>query len=79
MHISDEVRRTLIRLALEIVIYLTLVVIYLFLILNFFTAPLVNLFKTNLGASAFLGLGLMIFQGLFLESVTSYLLDRLNL
>ncbi len=79
MHISDELKRTLIRLALEVIVYTALVVVYLFFIVHFFSEPLTALSKNDLVLYAGLALGLMVFQGIFLESVTTFLLDRLNL
>jgi hypothetical protein len=79
MQLSAATKRKLIRLALEIVLYALLVFTYLFLILRFFTAELVTLFKHDLVLYAGLALGLMVFQGIFLESVTTFLIDRLEL
>jgi hypothetical protein len=79
MQISDEAKRTLIRLAVETVVYALLVIFYLFLILNFFEGTLVALFQTNLYFYGFLALSLMVAQGFLLEFLTSFLLDRLNL
>ncbi len=79
MTLSPETKRTLIRLALEVVVYGVLVVIYLSVLLNFFTATLVLLFKSDLVLYVALALALMVFQGIFLESVTTFLIDRLNL
>lgn len=79
MHLSDETRRTIARLALEIVLYALLVVIYLFVILTFFGPELVALYKQNPVLYAALALGLMAFQGIFLETITTFLIDRLEL
>jgi hypothetical protein len=79
MQLSTETKRGLVRLALEILLYALLVVVYLFLVLRFLGPELVQLFKHNLALYAGLALGLMVFQGLFLESVTTFLIDRLEL
>ncbi len=79
MNFSRETRRTLIRLTLEIGIYALLVVVYIFLILRFFGPELVVLFKSNPLLYAVLALALIVLQGIFLESVTTFLIDRLEL
>lgn len=79
MQLSTDTKRTLIRLAVEIILYALLVVVYLFLVLHFLGPELVVLFKHNLLLYAGLALGLMVFQGVFLESVTTFLIDRLEL
>jgi hypothetical protein len=79
MHLSSETKRTLIRVAFELILYAVLVVVYLFLVLTFFGPELVALFKRDLVLYAGLALGLMVFQGFFLESVTTFLIDRLGL
>jgi hypothetical protein len=79
MILSAETRRALIRVGIEIILYALLVVAYLFLVLTFFGPELVSLFKHNLVLYALLALGLMVFQGVFLESVTTFLIDRLGL
>lgn len=79
MPLSPESLRALIRLGLEIVLYALLVVVYLFLILTYFGPELVTLFKRDPAVYAGLALGLMVFQGVFLESVTTFLIDRLGI
>jgi hypothetical protein len=79
MNLSPEAKRTLLRLALEIGIYALLVVIYISLILHFFTDELVLLFKRDPVLYAALALGLIVFQGIFLERITTFLIDRLEL
>jgi hypothetical protein len=79
MRLTTETKRGLIRLVLEIILYAFLVVVYLFLILRFLGPELVLLFKQNLVLYAGLALGLMVFQGIFLETVTTFLIDRLEL
>ncbi len=79
MRITPEIRRTVLRLALELGIYAILVVAYMFLILHFFTALLVELFKGDRVMYAALALALMVFQGILLESVTTFLIERLEL
>jgi uncharacterized protein len=79
MTLSPELKRALVRLTLEIIVYALLVVAYLFLVLTFLGGYLFSLFHTDLVTYAAFALGLMVFQGLFLETVTTFLIDRLNL
>ncbi len=76
---TAQIRRAVIRLSLEMGLYALLVVIYLYLILRFFGDELVRLFHSNPPFYAVLALTLMVVQGLFLESVTTYLIDRLQI
>ncbi len=79
MHLKTETKRTLVRIGLELGLYAALVVVYMFLVLRFFGGELTALFKNDPVMYAALALGLMVFQGLFLESVTTFLIDRLEL
>ncbi len=76
---AAQIRRVAIRLALEMGLYALLVVFYLFLVLRFFGDELVRLFHSNPPFYALLALALMVVQGIFLESVTTFLIDRLQL
>ncbi len=76
---AAQIRRAAARLALEMVLYALLVVVYMFLVLRFFGDELVRLFHSNPPFYAVLALGLMVVQGIFLESVTTYLIDRLQI
>ncbi len=79
MHIQPETKRLLVRLGIEIGLYAVLVAAYMFLVLTLFGGELVKLFKSNLVFYAGLALGLMVFQGLLLENITTFLIDRLEL
>ncbi len=79
MRITPEIRRTVLRVAIELGIYAVLVVAYMFLILHFFTGLLVDLFNGDRVMYAALALALMVFQGIFLETVTTFLIERLEL
>ncbi len=79
MRLSLQTKRTLLRLAVELVIYAILVTAYMFLILHFFTGLLVDLFKSDRVMYAALALALIVFQGIFLETVTTFLIERLEL
>ncbi len=76
---AAQIRRVVARLALEMGLYALLVVVYLFLVLRFFGDELVKLFHSNPPFYALLALALMVVQGIFLESVTTFLIDRLQL
>ncbi len=79
MQLSQERKRTLVRIGLELGLYALLVVLYMFLILRLFSDLLVSLFKHDPVLYAAAALGLMGFQGILLESVTTFLIDRLEL
>ena len=79
MPISGELRRTLFRVALEIGIYAVLVVAYIYVIFSVFGPELILLSRRDRVFYAALALGLMVVQGIVLESLTTFLLDRLNL
>lgn len=72
--------KTLIRnLAMELAVYGMLLVLYFFLVLQFLGDILSRLFESQTVAYAFLGLGLIVAQGVLLEAVTSFLLRLLRL
>ncbi len=72
--------RILIRnLAIEMVIYGVLLVVYFFAVLRFLGGFLTNLFETQLTLYAFLGLALIVAQAVLLENVTSALIRWLRL
>ena len=73
-------RRTLLRnFILELVLYGVLVIAYFFLILQSIGVWLTELYYTNLNLYAVVALALIVVQGLFLEMVTSFLIERLGL
>ena len=72
--------RILIRnLAIEMVIYGVLLVVYFFAVLRFLGGFLTDLFETQLTLYAFLGLALIVAQAVLLENVTSALIRWLRL
>jgi hypothetical protein len=79
MPLSGELRRTLVRVVLELGIYAVLVVVYIYIIFSLFERELIFLSQRDRVLYAALALGLMVVQGIILESVTTFLLDRLNL
>ena len=72
--------RTLIRnFAIEVLIYGVLVLGYFFLVLRYLGQPLEGLYTSNLVVYAFVALALIVIQGVVLEFVTSFLINRLGL
>lgn len=76
---KDFFRTLVINFAIELVIYGILVVGYFFVVLRFLETFLTDLFQNNQIYYAFLGLGLVVGQGILLEMVTSFILDWLKL
>ena len=66
-------------LIVELVIYGVLVMVYAVTALAFLADPLKDLYYGNLTVYAFLALLLIVAQGVLLEEVTSFLMDRLRL
>ncbi|HAY83559.1 MAG TPA: hypothetical protein DCY42_01170 [Chloroflexi bacterium] len=64
---------------IELVVYGILLAIYFFVALRYLAEPLSNLFDNNLIVYAFIGLGLIVVQAVFLEFITSLLFDFLGL
>jgi hypothetical protein len=56
-----------------------LVIIYALCVLKFLTDPLAKLYHEDLTVYAWLALALIVGQGVLLEEVTSFLIDRLRL
>ncbi|HEX6305496.1 MAG TPA: hypothetical protein VFZ76_14975 [Anaerolineales bacterium] len=75
----NSFRSLVINFAIELVVYGVLVVGYFYVVLRFLETFLTGLFRNNTTLYAFLGLGLVVGQGVLLEAVTSYILDWLNL
>lgn len=72
--------RTLIRnFAIELLVYGVLVLGYFFLVLRYLGQPLEELYTSNLVVYAFVALALIVIQGVVLEFVTSFLINRLGL
>jgi hypothetical protein len=72
-------RTLIINFIIELAVYGVLIVIYFLIVLKLLRVPLSQLYHNNLIIYAFLGLGLIIAQGVLLEWVTSFLLNRLKL
>jgi hypothetical protein len=66
-------------LAIELLVYGTLVTIYSVLALRYLGGHIERWFEENLVLYAFVGLVLVLAQGLLLDGLTLFLLDRLGL
>lgn len=64
---------------IELVLYGILVVVYFFIVLRFLGDWLLNLFQEQPVLYGFLALILIVAQGVVLEAITSFLIERLNL
>ena len=72
-------RRIIKEFAVELIIYTFLVVIYFLLVLRFLGGFLMDIFTEDIVLYTFLALGLIIMQGVLLEYITSFLMDKLNI
>lgn len=64
---------------IELILYGALVVIYFLLALRYLNDYLTRIFQNNLTLYAFLALLLIVIQGVFLDSLTSFLLNKIKL
>ncbi len=71
--------RTLIRnIVIALIGYILLVVAYAVFVAPLLKGPLARLFDNTLIAYAFVGLGLVVVQGLILDVITSFLINQLH-
>jgi len=75
----SNVRVLLRNFAIEVAIYAVLVVVYFLLVLRLLGKPLETLFQNNIVLYAFVALFLIVAQGVVLDGVTSFLINRLGL
>ncbi len=75
----NELRKVVRAVAIELVLYGALVVGYAAIAFHLLSNPLKQLFQDNLGLYAIIALLLIVGQGVMLEEVTSFLLNRLRL
>lgn len=64
---------------IELIVYSILVVAYFVVALRLLGEWLARLFHSNLVTYALISLGLIVAQGVLLDVITSFLLDRLDL
>jgi hypothetical protein len=74
-----EIRTLMRNFVIELVIYGILVIVYSLVVLRLLGEPLARLFGSNLITYALISLGLIVAQGVLLDLITSFLLDRLRL
>ena len=78
--LNTKRRRTYLRnVLIEMSIYGVLLVIYFLLVLRFLGDFLFDLFNNQLVVYGFVGLGLIVAQGILLETITSFLIRLLRL
>ena len=76
---KSKTRSLLRNFVIELTVYGVLVTAYVVVVLRLLGEPLARLFSSNLTAYALTGLILILVQGVLLDIVTSFLLDRLRL
>ena len=76
---NPSVRKLVINFAIELVVYGILVLGYFLLVLRYLNSILTELYENNMIVYAFLGLGLVVAQGVVLEYVTSFIITKLRL
>lgn len=76
---KQEKLRALRNISIELLVYGGLVTLYALGVLQFLADPLADLYENNLTLYAWVALALIVIQGVALEGVTSFLLNRLRL
>lgn len=76
---EKDTRKLIKNFAIELIVYGTLVTIYFLVVLQTIGDWLFDLYENNLPAYAIAALVLIIVQGVFLEMVTTFLIERLGL
>jgi len=76
---KQKTRIMLRNLLIELFVYGILVFAYSVVVLRLLGEPLARLFGNNLTTYAFISLALIVAQGVILDIITSFLLDRLRL
>jgi len=76
---KPHIRILLRNFAIELLVYAVLVVAYFFLVLKFLGPWLSELYRSDLRFYAIAALGLIVIQAVFLEWLTSFLMERLHL
>lgn len=74
-----NVKRLLVNFAIELLIYGVLLTLYYWLALRFLASPLYVLFQDYIVLYAIVSLVLIVVQGVLLENLTHFLLDRVGL
>ncbi len=76
---KQERLRSLRSIGIELLVYGALVTLYALGVLQFLADPLADLYENNLTLYAWVALALIVIQGVVLEGLTSFLLNRLQL
>ncbi len=76
---AKQARKLIRNLVIELIVYGALVTAYSVLVYRLLGRPLARLFDVNLVAYAFIGLALILVQGVALDLITSFLLNQLHL
>ena len=75
---NPDTRKRLHRFGIQMVIYAVLVTIYLYLVVRYLGDWLVTLYHENLFLYAIVALVFIVVQAVFLDSVTTFLMNRLG-
>ena len=78
MAIKPKARKALNAFLIELVVYSALVIGYFFAVLHFLAEWINQLAKTHINLYAFVAIVLIIGQAILLESVTTWLMRRLQ-
>lgn len=76
---ENNTKRLIKNFAIELIVYGTLVVVYFLVVLQTIGDWLYSLYENNLPVYAIAALVLIVVQGVFLEMVTTFLIERLGL
>jgi uncharacterized membrane protein YcjF (UPF0283 family) len=76
---KQDTRKVIRNFAIELIVYGTLVVVYFLVVLQTIGDWLYDLYENNLAVYAIAALVLIVVQGVFLEMVTTFLIERLGL
>ena len=76
---ENDTKKLVKNFAIELIVYGALVVIYFLVVLQTIGDWLYDLYENNLPVYAIAALVLIVVQGVFLEMVTTFLIERLGL
>lgn len=76
---KPKTRRLLRNLFIELIIYSVLLLLYVLFVLRFLSEPLHQLFNQRLVSYAIATLVLIVTQGVVLDFITTFLMERLDL
>ncbi|MFN2134612.1 MAG: hypothetical protein ACK2UK_01575 [Candidatus Promineifilaceae bacterium] len=76
---NEKRRRIIHSFAVEMLIYSIMVTVYLYLVITYLEAWLVSLYDNDLVVYAFVALFFIVAQSVFLDSLTTFIMDRLGL